>query len=571
MKDKGFTLIELLAVIVVLAVIALIATPLVLNTIEKTKKGAAEASANTYIDGVETSLASYMLKNNGIGYTAGNYSVSTLKNALDVKVKGDAPSVGNICIGSNGTVTKASLKINNYVVSYDGKKTKTTDLTEVEQLTCEEVALVGDSILDKAKTLVYTDNTCKTDGSTYSYMGGCYLTGNPTNNYLWYNGFMWRIMGINSDNTVRLVTDENVSSLSYGNSTEIIYNNNEGFIHDWLNEYFYEKLNNTKLSIQNGAYFCSETTSSGSSTRETCADTSKVTTNVGILSLDEYNLSGAGNSYLNISQKFWTMTPSGASNAYYVEGNGKVTAGVASVLGIRPVINVSSTSIITSGNGTTTSFYVLEEDKTNNRAGTLSNIVTSGEYVNLEGKVYRVVSKDSTGVKLILDSYYEEPVGTIYTTTYGDNTTFTLNSGIGQKLNGDVLSWLGLVTSDKVVETTYYQGDAFNIASMNNTLKKTNGIEAKVGLIEIGEMLAGQSSTMLTKNYTMASNYANTRNYWTMNIYTAGTNAWRVCEQGNGYESVVTNDTRVIRPVIVVKNDLSITSGTGIWTSPYQI
>ena len=42
MKQKGFTLIELLAVIVVLAVIALIATPLVMNAIEDARKGALE-------------------------------------------------------------------------------------------------------------------------------------------------------------------------------------------------------------------------------------------------------------------------------------------------------------------------------------------------------------------------------------------------------------------------------------------------------------------------------------------------------------------------------------------------
>ncbi len=43
-NKKGFTLIELLAVIVILAVIALIATPLIMNTIEDAKKGAAKNS-----------------------------------------------------------------------------------------------------------------------------------------------------------------------------------------------------------------------------------------------------------------------------------------------------------------------------------------------------------------------------------------------------------------------------------------------------------------------------------------------------------------------------------------------
>ena len=137
MKKKGFTLIELLAVIVILAIIALIATPMVLNTIDDARKGAAESSAYSYIEEVETEVAKYMLDNNGVRYSAGKYDISTLRTDLKVEVKGDAPSAGNICIGSNGTVTKASLKINNYVVNYDGKETTTTDLDEVEDITCD--------------------------------------------------------------------------------------------------------------------------------------------------------------------------------------------------------------------------------------------------------------------------------------------------------------------------------------------------------------------------------------------------------------------------------------------------
>ena len=52
-KKYGFTLIELLAVIVVLAIIALIATPIVTNVIEKSKKGTAIESGNNLIHSAE--------------------------------------------------------------------------------------------------------------------------------------------------------------------------------------------------------------------------------------------------------------------------------------------------------------------------------------------------------------------------------------------------------------------------------------------------------------------------------------------------------------------------------------
>lgn len=53
MKNKGFTLIELLAVIVILAIIALIATPIVLGIIEDSKNNANRISAEYMMDSVE--------------------------------------------------------------------------------------------------------------------------------------------------------------------------------------------------------------------------------------------------------------------------------------------------------------------------------------------------------------------------------------------------------------------------------------------------------------------------------------------------------------------------------------
>ena len=58
-NKKGFTLIELLAVIVVLAIIALIATPIVMNTIKNAKKEAAERTSSwTKLDEDQITLPS---------------------------------------------------------------------------------------------------------------------------------------------------------------------------------------------------------------------------------------------------------------------------------------------------------------------------------------------------------------------------------------------------------------------------------------------------------------------------------------------------------------------------------
>ena len=54
-SNKGFTLIELLAVIVILAIIALIATPIVLGIINDSKESSNRVSASYIINAVEQS------------------------------------------------------------------------------------------------------------------------------------------------------------------------------------------------------------------------------------------------------------------------------------------------------------------------------------------------------------------------------------------------------------------------------------------------------------------------------------------------------------------------------------
>ena len=58
---KGFTLIELLAVIVILAIIALIATPIILGIINDARKEINERSAELYASAVRNAIVSYQL------------------------------------------------------------------------------------------------------------------------------------------------------------------------------------------------------------------------------------------------------------------------------------------------------------------------------------------------------------------------------------------------------------------------------------------------------------------------------------------------------------------------------
>ena len=125
MKKKGFTLIELLAVIVILAVIALISMPLVLNIIDKIKFEAANESANSYVRAVETSIVTDMLNSNYDYDLEKTFKITntgkTIKNndkELGINIKGIHPSDGYVVI-KDGIVIRGLIKINGYSINYE--------------------------------------------------------------------------------------------------------------------------------------------------------------------------------------------------------------------------------------------------------------------------------------------------------------------------------------------------------------------------------------------------------------------------------------------------------------------
>ena len=126
MKKKGFTLIELLAVIVVLAIIALIATPIVMNTIKKSQKGAAERSAENYIDAVETAVATAKLDSDGV--PDGTYQIDSEGNLtgeglpdgkLTIEMNGNKPKSGTITIKNGQVTTDSKMTVGSYEVAYN--------------------------------------------------------------------------------------------------------------------------------------------------------------------------------------------------------------------------------------------------------------------------------------------------------------------------------------------------------------------------------------------------------------------------------------------------------------------
>ena len=132
MNKKGFTLIELLAVIVILAIIALIATPIILGIINDARKSANERSAELIETGVEYAITTYAYKHNGNLAT----TVEEIQEYFDVK---------NYEMDSTGKVTEKGKTEEFCALTDDAKGTFTLTCADVNGYKDGKVIVASES------------------------------------------------------------------------------------------------------------------------------------------------------------------------------------------------------------------------------------------------------------------------------------------------------------------------------------------------------------------------------------------------------------------------------------------
>ena len=221
---KGFTLIELLAVIVILAVISLIATPMILGVIETSKESSAKVSAYGYIDAVETQVAINELDANKTNIEDGVYEVEDLKNTYGLVVKGELPTSNSWVKIEKGQVVDYSLKIGEYVVNYSESGVTITKGGEIRTKPNGSVVKQGPTKEEANSTsthkgIVYLDptdlnKTCNAENSvsTTETKTGCmkwYIFNDDGNNYT---------MILDHNTTARIKWNDDNKNVSYESS-----------------------------------------------------------------------------------------------------------------------------------------------------------------------------------------------------------------------------------------------------------------------------------------------------------------------------------------------------------------
>ena len=193
MKDKkiskGFTLIELIAVLVILAVIALIVTPLVLNVVRKAKDSANKRSVDAYGKSIELAVAAYLMEKGdfptSVDQLTIEYSgkevvcgVSLLNEDSSVylsectvggkEVKDSNTDDGWYHYGKSSAIVYQSYSIgdivtyngiNFYVIADSDEQTDSITMLKAEPLSVDEVNTYGVGHIDKYAEYPGIDNT----------------------------------------------------------------------------------------------------------------------------------------------------------------------------------------------------------------------------------------------------------------------------------------------------------------------------------------------------------------------------------------------------------------------------
>ena len=213
-NKKGFTLIELLAVIIILAVIALIATPIVLNVIDNARKSANKDSAYGLLDSAKLYYMESLL----------DESKSLSGNLIDkINVSGRKPDNGTVYINNKGEIALS--------VVYDKvcfiKNYEDADLTESDDINnCKIKVVYKDSILNGADPEL-KDNlvavTINNDGTVKK--ADIYSEWYNYTNKTWANAI--------------ILKDKNAS---YKDGEEIPFDNIESYF-VWIPKYSYKIFN----------------------------------------------------------------------------------------------------------------------------------------------------------------------------------------------------------------------------------------------------------------------------------------------------------------------------------------
>ena len=391
------------------------------------------------------------------------------------------------------------------------------------------------SFLDETKGLVLNE-----EEGIYRYKG------DVTDNYIYYSGLMYRIIGIDKDNNIKAISEENVTLMYPGFNKGY----KKSYINKWLNAseekntgVFEDAVYNSDSLLEN-TYYCFDSVKDVESI--TCEEKNndiKIT----LLSLYDYKEAGGKASFLKNGYTFNLGTLNDNNLSYYVteEGDIAVQQSNERAIFVRPVITLKATAELVSGNGTKEKPFRIEKHKVKELGETYV-----GSYVSLNNEPYRIVKILKDKVLVVKTDVLMKGEKKLKTEFGGIDNVYTTSDGIGLYLNKTYLKSLEL--KDSVVKGPFSTG-LITLKSYDYTLLKSESVKAKVGMLTMGDMFVHEVNNVFT----------------TFRGIEAENIIYVIKKPGYYFGDYITGKYNV-RPALYLKDTLEITGGKGTLESPYE-
>ena len=388
-----------------------------------------------------------------------------------------------------------------------------------------------------------------------------YYVGDVDNNYIMFNNMLFRIVRVNDDNTVTIVSNDALANVDYTNDGSF-----EGSALDsWLNDYFYNLLEKDFQDLIKSSSWCNDTLNSDNITTTEC---SSMTENrkVGILSIQDYNLSFDGSrSYLDKSNFTWYANQASDDNAWAITStdtypNTIIATDKTNLLNVVPAVTLKARASVEAGSGTYSDPYIIINTSKARRSSDL-NKRQVGEYVSYSGYLFRIsnVLDDGT-TEVIMESVLtvdNQQVNIGYTNE-GTEKVYNPNQegNIGYKIKNDMTNYINtdLFVSKNVTVPIYdekvtYQGD-----------KDTKDYKLLISIPSTFDIFSAKSSNSSNSGYWLidSSKSENTKTI----VRSLGTVT---------YSSAPDNLTAGVKVKAYFDEDVLIRDGSGTLTDPYTL
>ena len=228
----------------------------------------------------------------------------------------------------------------------------------------------------KLSSAIEKDNKIVTSGDgLYNNSGELVFKGKKVNNYVMYSNILWRIVKVDKDNSVVLITDSTVANLAFDKvNTDFTKSN----INNWLNEtedktgIFESKLDSRHdYLVPNN--ICLDSISDLNKITCRKKDHSRYIT---LLNVADYLNSKNKDSYINNSDSIWLVNSKDNTKVWYINKGNISNDTPSSIYGVKAVITLKNSVSKISGKGTEKDPYYIEK---NNKQLSFNNYVKLGE------------------------------------------------------------------------------------------------------------------------------------------------------------------------------------------------